>query len=57
MITLSIITELVWNILRAPYHIWRMNWKDLSYADRNGFKIVFASYGLVILAILIAIIA
>lgn len=55
MIILGIILEFLWEILTYPYYIWKKNWYELPYSDRNGFKVVFASYALMILAILIVI--
>lgn len=44
MITLSIITETLWTIITIPHRIWKSNYYTLSYEERNGVKIVFGSY-------------
>lgn len=44
MITLSIILETLWTILTIPYRVWKSNYHSLPIEERDGVKIVFSSY-------------
>lgn len=55
MIILGLIVEMLWELITFPYYIWKMNWHNMSYSDRQGFKIVFASYGLMLFAVIVVI--